>query len=183
MTRRVAPADGVNPFDPTDRYGRRSIPATAHLFTERRERKITAGRVKFHHRTRNGCFDPFSFFHVVETLLNLHPDTRFTGAALAEWMNTDRPTFIWDAVTLGRILNDLHDSFTEVNGEEHSPIRIQRAWDGTHYWVSGVPEHRTALANVLEDLRQAGEQLWEAEARGEPPKRLTSPLAACASMM
>lgn len=167
-----------------DRYGARSFPETEHLFTRRRLQRWSAGHERFFHRTKNGVNDPLTFYHVVHVLLTIRPNEWFTSRALVEYLVYTKPMLLWDAVTVGRVLGDLEDTFREVNGAENPPIQSKRYWNGTHYALANNAEARTALVNLLDDLDRASEEFIAAEASTEgPPKRLISPLASCPSLL
>lgn len=175
--------DGVIPRADSDHYGRLTVPGAIDRLHDRRLRRISAARNSFDHRARNGVHDPLTYFHIIDTLLNIAPGTRFTAAQLAERLNTTRPTFWWDAVTVGRTLGDLIDTFAEVNpGDDFQPLIAWRFPSARRYELTGRPQAHAALLNLFEDLIGIGRAVLDAEAKGEPPRRMTSPLAACASV-
>jgi len=177
-------ASGIIPLDQTDPYGRQTLPGGRTLITERRMRRWATAKNAFFHRVRNGIHDPFTFFHVTETLLTVLPRNRFSAAELADHLNETKPVLAWDAVTVGRVLNDIRDSFRDANNHERfQPIVSTRHWTGTQYEIADYPEARAGLIRLVDDLVQLGTQLREAEDQGEAPKRLASPLAACPSLM
>lgn len=175
---------GPIPLSSGDGYGRRSVPGAAAMVTERRTRRWSQTRRVAFHRVKNGIYDPYTFFHVVEELASLKPNQPFTSAEFAEYLNDNREYLYWDPVTVGRVLNDLRENFEEANrGERMQPIVAQRYWDGMFYEVTDHPEARAALLNLLDDLNDASQNLYEQEADGKAPARLTSPLASCPSLI
>lgn len=166
-----------------DAYGRRSIEGAATQLNDRRIRRWQQASATFIHRVPNGVYDPFSFFHLVDELSNLEPNRPFTAADLARWLNVQRPAFIWDAVTIGRMLNDLRDSFAEgLPGDDAQPLTSSRTWAGTRYSLGHGPLARARLYSLLDDLVALGTELHAAEARAGRQPRLTSPLASCPSL-
>lgn len=172
---------GVTPLP--DRYGRQSIPGTKTIVTDRKMRAWTSARNKFTHRAKNGVYDPYTYFHLVEELSQLKPWQSFTASQFADWLNGTRPQFIWDAVTVGRILNDLRESWDESNpGARHQPLIVTRRWNGTYYETTDYASARAVLFALVEDLASVGEGVYTAEQEGRNLSRLVSPLSNCASL-
>lgn len=183
-TRRVRKESGIQRFANDDLYGRLSIPGSATLINDRRMRRIAKGRNNFLHRSKNGINDPFTFFHLVEALLGMEPGERFTASQFAWWLNKERPTFIWDAVTVGRILHDINESFRDiVAGDAHMPLITYREWSGVYYETTSYPVARVNLVNLVEDLFRICEKLQETEATGDLPRRVQTPLLDCPSLI
>ena len=166
-----------------DQFGKRSMPGTAGLFSERRLRRWTTARVHFIHRAKNGVYDPFTYFHLVQSLANIAPGQRFGAAAFAAHLNRQVPAFEWDPVTVGRILSDLQDSFSEANPETGSqPIVKTRTYQGALYETTDYPAARAILVALLDDLTNIGGQVYDAQKLGNPWRSLISPLAVCPSI-
>lgn len=179
---RISRTTGVEPLP--DRYGRESITGSKSAFTERKCRALNAVRGKFSHRNKNGVHDPYSFFHLAEELAHIAPWKPFTAAQLADWLNGTRPQFIWDPITVGRILNDLREGWEEANpGKDLQPMHQRRAWNGVFYEMTDFPAGRKVLANLIEDLSHVADEVYKTERSGKAKPRLTSPLAACASLV
>ena len=183
-TTRRRRTSGITPFGRLDQYGKRSIPGSAALVTERQVRRATKGRTQFVHRAPNGCYDPYTFFHLVEALLSFAPYTPFTAGQFADWLNAERPAFVWDAITVGRILNDIKDNLAEANPDPTVlPISSMRDWSGVYYEMTDHPVGRAILFRLLNDLFEVCEGWRVTEDIGMHPKRLQSPLLACPSVM
>lgn len=147
-------------------------------------RRWGAAKRRFFHRTRNGLYDPYTYFHLVDTLLGLEPWKRFSSRQFADHLNKVRPEFIWDPVTVGRILNDLEESFRDANpGKDLQPIQRTKNWQGNFYEMTDYPAGRAAIYNLLDDLAVLGDQVAATEATGEFTKRWTSPLVDCPSLV
>lgn len=184
MTRHNYTTSGVQPRDPGDRYGRQTISGATELATNRKMRLWTASRIQFVHRTKNGIYDPYSYFHLVEELAHVKSWTRFTAAQLAQYLNQKRPQLAWDAVTVGRILGDLIDSWHEANpGDENQPLRAWRSWDGNYYEMTDYAPARAVLLAMLDDLIGTCQTVHEIEETGQYAKRPVSPLGNCPSLL
>lgn len=146
-------------------------------------RRWTHARGEFIHRARNGIYDPYTIFHLTDALTNIQPWQQFTAAEMAEWLNQQKPQFVWDAVTVGRILNDMVESLRDANAAPLAqPIIIARDWAGTSYEMTNYTEAREVLLRLLDDLVVLGQQLRDVELSGQPSKRQTSPFANCPSL-
>lgn len=134
-------------FPKNDPHGKRSIPGMAEVMTTRKEKEIKAG-LALAPKSPNGLNDPFSYYHVVDILLNLKPGDLTKVSEISDLLAA-RP-IRWDNVTVGRIINDVAESLRITNGRE--PIQSRRYWDGTRYWTSSDIEDRVAMENLLSDL-------------------------------
>ena len=181
---RIRENDGVVVFPRNDPFGRRSIAGSNELVTERRTKRWHQASAHYFHRTKNGVHDPYSFFHIAQALANIRPWQPFTAAELSEHLNQTVPAFIWDSVTVGRILADMIESFQEANGNpDAQPIKSMRHWNGTYYEMSEHPAARAAILNLVDDLLEVADSTRDSEARGIKPPRLTSPLLQCPSLL
>jgi hypothetical protein len=173
------------PFVRADKFGRKTIAGAAEWLTARRQRRITHGLMAYRHRVKNGFQDPFSFWHVVHALLNIRPDEEFGAKQLADFLNKNYPAFIWDAVTVGRILNDIIESVEMVNGMalDMQPLIYRRTSYGNFYQTTNQTPANAVLRNLLDDLELLCDKLVTQEQQGITPLRLGSPLMACPSVM
>lgn len=179
-TMRTRRETGVIPFDSSDRFGRRSIEGSNALLTNRRVKAWSKARNQFYHRVKNGIRDPFTFFHLVEELADIRTGHPFTAAELAEHLNRHRPVFTWDPVTVGRILNDLVESWQEANpGVRFQPLVSIRRWSGREYMTQDFPESRAVLMDLLDDLVILGDKTGASRQQGPA---LDSPLTRCPSV-
>ena len=167
----------------------RNKPRTGIVRTEKELPVRTARRWRessqlFHHRQPNGFHDPFTYFHLVRELHSLAPWEPFTAKDLADHLNKVEPRFIWDPITVGRILTDLIDQWGEANpGHEHQPIRHRMTWAGRIYEMTDYPAAQKVLTNLIEDLISVGSRIWNNEVAERKVSRLESPLNQCASVM
>lgn len=174
---------GVKSLRGNDPYGRTAIVETRGLLAERRLRKWASARNSLFYRAKNGIYDPITYFHLVEELASLQMNEHFTAGDLTDWLNEHKPVLFWDSVVVGRILNDLIDNFAEANpGQRFQPIVSTRFWNGRHYFLTGFPEARAALFNLIDDLAILGQRTMEEQGRGEYAPRTASPLLACPSL-
>lgn len=174
---------GVVLLPEEDMYGRRTVPGARPVLTERRLRRWSHARNTFFHRAKSGVHDPITFFHLVEELAAIEPGRAFTAVELARHLDDVRPALSWDAVVVGRILNDLVASWHDLNPDfDHQPITVTRHWSGREYRVSDFLAARTALFELLDDLVALGQITLEGEARHLPPDRAWTPLGGCPSL-
>lgn len=171
---------GYRPRPAIDEYGRQTYPA---LVAKKDVAKIHRQQKRFVHRTPNGFNDPITNYHLVEALLDADPEESFTAGQLASWLNLNTPEILWDAVTIGRMLNTMIEYFIEANGEDLCPIERHRYYDGVFYRTTEGAARHKALKNLMDDLDRLCEAQVREEAKGEIRKRIDSPLMHCASLM
>lgn len=168
-------------FPQHDQIGKRSIPGMRQVASDRRLRKMAHGRVNYFHKTKNGCYDPITYYHVVAALMEIVPGSDFWTRDFVLLLQTTRPLLVWDVNTVGRILADIRDNLNETYSPK--PIDSAPRWNGMMYRTGSSLQSRVALVRLLEDLTPVVEAFMRAEERGEPPKRLNSPLLECPSVM
>ena len=167
----------VATFSEEDPHGTVENPEWRPIYTERRKRRMAHRRINLIHRVKNGVYDPLTYYHLIDFLMTVVPDQWYRAVDLTEYLNGYRPAFVWDTTTVGRILNDLVDTFLEMDDRlRFNPILRKRAWNGTHYAMTDFPEARTLMMGLLEDLGRLSEEYLTAEASEGAPKRLDSPL-------
>lgn len=183
MSRRTPAPTGI--LLRQDPFGRDTIPGVREWLTERRLRQITRARNHFIHRSPNGHRDPFSFWHLLDVLMAISPDYEWNSKQLADLLNTEKPRFSWDPVTVGRILGDIIESCEMANGQglDVAPIIVRRNSAGKWYQMTNQPAGRRVLQNLLEDLAKLCDKLMETEMAGALPARTESPLLECPSVM
>lgn len=175
---------GVVPLAPADKYGRLTVAGAKSAVTESKMRRWASARNRFYHRTKNGLYDPFTYFHLIEGLMHTKPWQPFSSRSLADHLNRSRPEFLWDPVTVGRILNDIQESINESNpGEEHAALRVMKASSGSLYMVTDYPAARTLMYALLDDLAALGGKVADLESEGKYSPRLVSPLVSCPSVV
>lgn len=151
------------------------------MVSTRRQREIISHRNRFIHKMKNGIYDPMTFYHVLDALLDLLPDQFFRTADLIEYLNASRPQIVWDSTTVGRVVTDMAESLSEANRSK--PIEWARRWNGQNYQVSSRPEDRKAMENLLDDLAILCEAEVEGEQGGAFVKRVQTPMSACPSVV
>lgn len=152
--------------------------------TNHKQRVYKIAGQKAVHRVKNGVYDVYTYYHLLAELGRMRPWTPFTSAKLTEWLNSARPTFIWDAVTVGRVLNDLHESWQESNpGDEHQPLIIRKTWQGNVYELTDYPAARRVMLNLADDLVALVDRTHAQELMGYIEPRLSSPLTLCPSIV
>lgn len=168
-------------FSEENPFGRNTIPGSKEVVTERRLRRSASGRKNFYHRSRNGVYDPLTYYRVLHTLMSIEPGQLFRTQELIAVLKIEHPQMVWDPTTVGRVVTDIADSLKEANGI--TPISFARRWNGMSYQMEADAEGRVALMNLLEDLHGLCEEELERESNGDFPKRVASPLERCASLM
>jgi hypothetical protein len=161
-------------------YGRSVITGMALHLSARRQRNLTHGRKAYFHRTRNGVNDPMTYYHVLDALMQVSTNEVFRTADFMPFLSETHELLVWDATTVGRVINDIADQYREVNGRE--AIQVLRRWNGKSYRMSSVLEDRVGLLHLLEDLSAVCEALIEAERTGQKAPRAESPLMDCPSL-
>ncbi len=132
-----------NSFRAKDIHGRETIPGGRAMVSTRRVREINHGRSHFIHRMKNGIYDPITFYHVLDALLDLVPGQMFRTADLIEHLRATRKQIVWDSTTVGRVITDMAESLSEAN--RSNPIEWARRWNGQNYQISAAPEDRKAM--------------------------------------
>ena len=168
-------------FPPNNPYGRETLPGVKAFTTTQKLRKIASARKELYHRTKNGIFDPVTYFHILDALLELVPGETFQTRDFVAYLSSTRDQLVWDTTTVGRVVNDIADNLEEANGVK--VIDSARRWNGMLYSIRSDAESRAALYHLLDDLLRLSKEFIERENRGEAPKRIDSPLLSCPSVM
>lgn len=172
----------ITTFDASDPYGRRSIVGAKDQFSDRTMRRWTHTRQIAVHRPKNGTGDPITYFHIIETVASMAPGSVFRAAELTDWLNAERPQLFWDSITVGKILNDVIESWRMLHRENEVPLWTGLSYRGKRYTVNDHPMARAILRRSLDDLVPLVERLVEEESRGIRTSRWDSPLLECPSM-
>jgi hypothetical protein len=181
MARRHSEAPSLSPLLlKDDLYGRRSIVGMRDYVTNAVMRHRTTDDLYMNHVPKNGINDPITFYHIVDALLFVQPETPFRTVDFMEVLNARKRNIAWDATTVGRVLTDIAVSLHESYGNK--PLDYVRRYNGMTYSVRAHPEFRVMVLRLLEDLRILGNQLIEEERRGEAPARQMTPMARCPSV-
>lgn len=181
MTRQKTILESALDYNGENAYGRLSIPGVRTLAGPRKLKRCQWANNNFLHRAKNGVYDPISYYHVLDEIMQLTPYQDFRTVDLIYRLDETKPQLIWDAVSVGRILTDivenLHDAY------DAWPIAMGRRWNGMTYAVSGLPESRVMLHRLHDDLYALCEETLKEESRGVFTKRTASPLNRCPSVM
>jgi hypothetical protein len=162
-------------------YGRSSIPGMTGKVGQRRVRKQATLDTQFVYPSKNGVYDPLTFYHVLDVLLQLPTGVTFRTGELVKLLREVKPAFIWDHTTVGRVINDIADTANEAHGGVI--FGAARRWDGMNYYLPAEPVSRAALLDLLEDLAILSEEWLKRVHQRTPEKRLNSPLNHCPSVM
>jgi hypothetical protein len=128
------------------------------------------------YRVPNAYNDPLCHFIVLHTLLNADENVEFRSRHLADYLNLSRPQFGWDAVTVGKILSDLHESFETLLGEKSGLTTRGRDQNGYFYVLHTTEPVIQAAWGVLDDLQGLVEVQMTLQNQGKPVERAFSPL-------
>ena len=148
--------------------------------TARMERRTIKAKNNFMHRTKNGIYDPLTYYHLTDLLLKIPEGEVFRTNELLYLLDAHYPQLVWDAVTVGRVLTDIAVNLHEAY--KATPISAVRRWNGMAYAVHDHPEFRAMLHALLTDLYKMSEEHILLEIDGQAPKRMNSPLQKCPSM-
>ena len=70
------------------------------------------------YRANNGVYDALTYLQVLDTVLSIDPQIELRSKNLAKFLNDNKVMFYWDAITVGRVLTDLAESFEVMLGEK-----------------------------------------------------------------
>lgn len=155
-------------------YGRQTIPEMRTRVSYRRVRKAKHLDITFMHRAKNGVYDPLTYYHILDLILQMQPGQEFRTGDLMEPLRTYKDQLVWDPTTVGRVLADIADCMETAFGFQ--PLLYVRRWNGMYYVTSTDARAQVALINVLDDLTRLGEAQIAEELTGKRPKRFTSPM-------
>ena len=121
------------------------------------------------HRARSGFNDPMSVALVLDAMINSFPSAYLRATYLTLWLNRNRPDFIWESITIGRIMGEIVDVAAETfAGQEPLPVDRGTDWRG-HYVVvdpEGGAVGRLWLMKLMLGLAQKCRRAMEDEADG-----------------
>jgi hypothetical protein len=158
-------------------FGRTEVPG--QTIPTRNLRRYKHNRKALFHRVKNGVYDPITFYHITDALLQIKAWNTFRANELVELLGKRAPNIVWDSVSVGRILNDMAESF---DAKDMTVIRRVRRWNGVTYEISDHTEHRRALMDLMEDLEDLSNREMTYEATQGRSKRTESPLLHCPSL-
>jgi hypothetical protein len=134
------------------------------------------------YRANNGVYDPLTYLQVLDTVLSIDPQIELRSKVLAKFLNDNKIMFYWDAITVGRILTDLAESFEEVMGKKMGLLERGTDYRG-NFFLLHVNADTIKVANDLrEDLMRLSTIEMAVRDRGETSKRYATPLLECPSM-
>lgn len=121
------------------------------------------------HRIPNGYRDPLTISMVLAAVLASHPTSYIRPPELRPWLDRHYPAFVWDNVTVGRILSSLAATaeyeYVEVCKKEN-PIGIGRDYRSAYYVIQGN-EGRGYVAQLFAGMFKLAEAELAREADGE----------------
>ena len=179
MARPRRPYNGVEDITPSDDpWMVRVSPVQLGV----RQRTRWESSAHWTYRQPNGQFDPLTYLHVLDAVANIDPDIELRAKNLTEYLNRVRPQFVWDPVTVGKVVSDLCDSFTDVLGEKSGLLERGKDYKGSFYRVHHLPDVARVYFSLREDLMRLSELEITARAQRGHTKMLASPLLECPSL-
>lgn len=179
MGRPKRPFSGVEDIEPTSDLWMSDV-ATRKLGV-RQERRWDAS-LAWHYRVPNGQYDPLTYLVILDQIAHIDPNIELRAGNLTVFMNKTNRAFIFDPVTVGKVLSDLCDGFDEILGAKLGFLERGRDWRGTFYVIHRDPANAALYRNLREDLMTLTQVEMEARAFRRPLERIASPLLECPSM-
>jgi hypothetical protein len=173
------------PFSGVEEIERAESPFLTHVPGTKigvRQRMRWEQSTHWTYRQPNGQYDPLTYLHVLDEVANINPDIELRSKNLAEWLNRARDQFVWDAVTVGKVLSDLCEAFEGKLGEHNGLLERGKDFKGAFYRIHHVPAAAELYIRLREDLMRLSEIEMAERGRGNRPPRLVSPLLECASV-
>ena len=127
----------------------------------------------------NGQNDPLTHLYVLGALMNISPEIELRASNLAKWLNDNAPAFVWDSVTVGKVLSDLCDAFEATLGPKCGLIERGRDQRGAFYVFHRGPDASELAYRLYDDLYDLSDAEMASVRRGNPPNRQFSPLLEC----
>jgi hypothetical protein len=178
MARPRRPFSGVEEITPLpDQWMQDEIPGV--LGTRKRLRWEAS--THWVYTVPNGCYDPMTFLFVLDAVMNIDPDIELRANKLIVYLQNQPYRLTWDVVTVGKVLSDLCDAFSDVLGEKNGLLERGRDWRGVFYRIHRNPATADLAQRLREDLYKATEAEMDARKAGQRPKALVSPLLECPS--
>lgn len=121
------------------------------------------------HRVRSGFNDPLSVALVLDAMVCANPNAYLRASYLTPWLNRNRTDFIWEPITIGRIMGEVVDVAAETfAGYKYYPVDRGTDWRG-HYIVidpDGGHEGRLWLMRLIDRLLPKCAEVMEVERDG-----------------
>jgi hypothetical protein len=119
---------------------------------------------------------------VVDALMNIDPFIELRAKNLVIFLNDRYPQMIFDAVTVGKVLNDIHDSHEEVAGKGNGFLERGRDHNGYFYLIHQNLDTAKTIFALRDDLQRLFLNEKAERKSGMRPKYRGSPLLECVSM-
>jgi len=147
-----------------------------------RQRQRFDSSTHWAHRMANGLYDPLTYLLVLDTVANIDPNIELRAKALTEWLNLQRKQFLWDPVTVGKVLADIAEQFNAVLGEANPFLPRGRDYRGAFYLIRRSEQAQALFVAVHEQLADLAQEEINLRAIHRPPQRLVSPLSEVAAL-
>ena len=142
----------ITPHPRSDPYGKLFIEGRAGLFSPARVRQLRSNNKNFVKTPSNGLYDPMTYYHLVDFLLQLPHGETWDSKDLTEALNLYKPQYNWDTRTVGRILGDLWESLDMASPPGQCPVSRVNHSHHIYYAIQRFPHTATMLLDTLLDL-------------------------------
>jgi hypothetical protein len=132
--------------------------------------------------TENGCEDPLTYMLIIDALMNIDPFIELRAKNLVIFLNDRYQQMIFDAVTVGKALNDLCDSHEGLAGKGNGFLERGRDHNGHFYLIHQNPETAKVIFALRDDLQRLFMNEKAERKNGMRPRFRGSPLLECVSM-
>lgn len=130
----------------------------------------------------NGLYDPLTYLFVLDAVANIDPDIELRARNLVPWLFQAVPQFLWDSITVGKVLSDLCDAFEDVLGEKHGILERGKDYLGLFYRIHHTEEVARVYQALREELMGLASVEMAARRNHDASPRLASPLLECPSV-
>jgi hypothetical protein len=131
------------------------------------------------YRVKNGYQDPITVLLVLDVLLDMRTDIEIRSQRLAGFLNERFPSHVWDAVTVGKVLADLHVAFENKLGRAQGLLWPAMDRGGRFYVLNRTSDVLKVARALYLDLVRLAEIEAEVRANGRATDFMGSPLYEC----
>lgn len=173
MGRPRRPYNGVEKVEWDDDRYRENTPGGLGVRPKRRMQ----AQSHWGYRAVNGVYDPLTYLHVLDVVAGIDPDIELRTKNLVKFLNEERPQFYWDTITVGRVLNDIREYFEDkLGGKGLGLLEHGQDYKGAFYRIHINEDTVRLFHKARVELAALAEIERTLRDRGEPTKRLMSPL-------
>lgn len=128
------------------------------------------------HRVRNGNRDPMCVLLVLDLVQRWSPRHYIRTRYMVNELNRRRRSFMWDPITVGKIMGELCEIGAEAYAERPDlhPVMGQLDGRGNIYFVNSVPTTYRYFWKLRRQLQQRCSEVMSSEAEGSEPRFLSA---------